>query len=217
MNQRNTRILTRLLMMGLAVLLIFGDQAYAAQETIPPAFAAAMEKLPESLRQNQNLQIDLKALFTTYGTAIKGADSNTQNQVYLIMQDGQKLVYDDSRTKSFDEKLNHPDLEDMLSQLYRPGKPTAETPLDHDPGRIRVEAFLNAVYGAISGQVQGNFVPVNFAGATVSFNSKNGAAAALAKVGQKLSQALACNPGLRACLFPLGGSYNRRSIAALPA
>ena len=50
--------------------------------------------------------------------------------------------------KVFEEKLNHPDLEDMLSQLYLPGKPKAETPPDFDPGRIRVEAFFNAVYGA---------------------------------------------------------------------
>ena len=58
-----------------------------------------------------------------------------------------------------------------------------------------------------------NFVPVNFAGTKVSFNSKNGAAATLAKVGEKLSLALARDPGLRAFLFPLGGTYNRRSIA----
>ena len=213
MNQSNTRTPARLLMIGLAVVLIFVNQAGAVQEATPPAFTAALEKLPETVRQNQTLQTDLKVLFMTYGNFIKGVESRAQNQVYLIMPDGQTIVYNDGRTKSFEEKLNHPDLEDMLSQLYLPGKPKAETPPDFDPGRIRVEAFFNAVYGATAAQVQDNFVPVNFAGTKVSFNSKNGAAAALAKVGEKLSLALARDPGLRAFLFPLGGTYNRRSIA----
>jgi hypothetical protein len=200
-------------MIGLTVVLIFANQADAAQEATPPAFTAAVEKLPETVRQNQTLQTDLKVLFMTYGNFIKGVESRAQNQVYLIMPDGQKIVYDDGRTKSFEEKLNHPDLEDMLSQLYLPGKPKAETPPDFDPGRIRVETFFNAVYGATAGQVQGSLVPVNFAGTKASFNSKNGAAAALAKVGEKSSLALNRDPGLRAFLFPLGGTYNRRSIA----
>ncbi len=172
-----------------------------------------MEKLPAFLRQNQTLQIDLQVLFMTYGNFIKGVESNAQNQVYLIMQDGQKIIYDDGRTKDFEEKLNHSDLEDMLSQLYRPGRPKSETPPNHDPGRIRVQAFFNDVYGATTAQVQNNLVPVKFAGTTASFNSKNGAAAALGKVGEKIVQALAKDPGLRAYLFPLGGSYNRRTIA----
>ena len=197
----------------LAVLLIPGVRAAGAPETALPAFTAAMDKLPDSLKQNNVLRTDLKVLFETYGSAIRGLDVTPPNRVYLVMRDGQKILYDDGRTKSFDEKLQHPDLKDMLSQPYKPGKPSAVTPPDQDPGRIRVGAFFDAVYGTTAGQVQGNLVPVNFAGVRASFNSKNGAAAALARVGEKLSQALARDPNLRAYLFPLGGSYNRRSIA----
>lgn len=197
----------------LGAVLLIGDQAFAAQE-IPPAHLPAMlAKLPEPLRQNEAIQNDLKALLTTYAPAIKGLEAVAANKVYVIMQDGQKLVYDDGRVKSFEEKLRQPDLKDMLSQIYKPGKPTSGAAPDHDPGRIRVEAFFNAVYGATAGQVQANLVPVNFAGVRVSFNSKNGAAAALARVGEKLSQLLAKDPGLRSYLFPLGGCYNRRQIA----
>jgi hypothetical protein len=212
MNPRNAHLPVHLLVLG-AVLLATWSLTSAAQETTPPALSAAMEKLPESVRQNETVQKDLKALLLTYGAFIKGVESSSPNKVYLIMQDGRKIVYDDGRTKSFEEKLRQPDLKDMLSQPYKPGKPTAPTPPDHDPGRIRVEALLNSVYGTTAGHVQGNLVPVHFAGVTVSFNAKNGAAAALAKVGEKLSQVLAKDPGLRAYLFPLGGSYNRRSIA----
>jgi hypothetical protein len=193
----------------LAVLLIPGVRAAGARETI----TAAMDKLPDSLPQNTVLRTDLKVLFQTYGSAIRGLEVISPNRVYLVMRDGQKIIYDDGRTKSFEEKLQHADLKDMLSQLYKPGKPSAVTPPDQDPGRIRVGAFFNAVYGATAGQVQGNLVPVNFAGVRASFNSQNGAAAALGRVGEKLSQVIASNPGRRGYVFPLAGTYNRRSIA----
>jgi hypothetical protein len=212
MNLGKIRIPIRLLMLG-AVLLIMGYQAFAAQGILPAHLPAMLEKLPEPLRQNEAVQTDLKALLTTYGPAIKGVESKAPNKVYLIMQDGQKIVYDDGGTKSFEEKLRQPDLQDMLSQMYKPGKPTSGIAPDHDPGRIRVQAFFNAVYGDTAGPVQANLMPVNFAGVRVSFNSKNGAAAALAKVGERLSRILAQDPGLRSYLFPLGGSYNRRQIA----
>ncbi len=120
--------------MFLAVLLIPGVRAAGALETAPPAFTAAMDKLPDSLKQNNVLRTDLKVLFETYGSAIRGLDVTPPSRVYLVMRDGQKILYDDGRTKSFDEKLHHADLKDMLSQPYKPGKPAAVTPPDQDPG-----------------------------------------------------------------------------------
>ena len=212
MNPRNARPPFLLLVLG-AVLFSTWNLTHAVQDTTPPGFTAAMAKLPDSLKQNNVLRADLKVLFEIYGSAIGGLDVTSPNRVFLVMRDGQKILYDDGRTKSFEEKLQHPDLKDMLSQPYKPGKPILVTIPDQDPGRIRLRAFFDAVYGNTAGQIQGNLVPVNFAGARVSFNSQNGAAAALARVGEKLSQVLARDPGLRAYLFPLGGSYNRRSIA----
>ena len=169
----------------LAVLLIPGGRAFGAPETALTALAAAMDKLPESLQQNNVLRTDLKVLLQTYGSAIRGLEVTSPNRVYLVMRDGQKILYDDGRPKSFDEKLQNADLKDMLSQPYKPGQPSAVTSPDQDPGRIRVGAFFNAVYGTDAGQVQNNLVPVNFAGVRTSFNSQNGAAAALARVGDK--------------------------------
>jgi hypothetical protein len=188
-------------------------QVRAEPVAAPPALPGALAKLPDSLKQSEPRRTDLQVLFATYGAYIKGLEVQPPNRVYLVMRDGQKLLYDDGRAKSFEEKLRQADLKDMLSQPYKPGKPQGVTPPDQDPGRIRVGTLFNAVYGATAGQVQGNLVMVNFAGARTSFNGENGAAAALAKVGETLSPALARDPGLRSYLFPLAGSYNRRSIA----
>jgi hypothetical protein len=210
---RKYRALLQIFGVVLGVCLLLGSRAEAVPEGPSPALAAVLAKLPDSLRQNETLRLDLNVLLSTYGNAIKGVEVSGGNRVYLIMQDGQKIVYDDGRHKNFEEKLDHPDLEDMLSQPYRPGRSGLKVFPDEDPGRIRVEAFFNAVYGTTAAQVRDNLVPVAFAGTTTSFNSRNGAAAALAKVEKKLSYLLSTNPGLGAWIFPLKGSYNRRSIA----
>jgi hypothetical protein len=201
----------RILLMALGVCLLLGSRAEALPEAT--AFTAAMAKLPESLQHNDTLRLDLNALLSAYGNSIKGVEVGGRNQMFLIMSDGQKIVYDDGRRKSLAETLDRPDLEDMLAQPYRPGRSGFKVLPDQDPGRIRVEAFFNAVYGAGAANVKNNLVPVPFAGATVSFNSQNGAAAALARVGRKLSCLLSANPGLGAWIFPLKGSFNRRDIA----
>jgi hypothetical protein len=208
---RNHRTCGRTLWVVLGICLVLGSRAETLAEAT--AFTAAMAKLPESLQHNDTLRLDLNALLSAYGSSIKGVEVDSRNQVYLIMRDGQKLVYDDGRRKSFTEALDRPDLEDMLSQPYRPGRSGPKVLPDQDPGRIRMEAFFNSVYGASAAQVKNNLIPVPFAGGSVSFNSQNGAAAALAKVGSKLSCLLSANPGLKAWIFPLKGSYNRRDIA----
>lgn len=199
------------IVIGLA--LILGNRLYGAPVPAAQALPEVFEKLPEVLRNQEPLRTDLTVLFETYGNALQGVECRGGNQVFLIMRDGQKLRYDDGRSKDFLEKLDHPDLQDMLSQLYTAGKPGAETPPDFDPGRIRVEAFFNGVYGSTAKQVKDNLVPVKFIGGSVPFNAKNGAAAALAKVAENLTQVLREDPGLKAFLVPLGGSYNRRPIA----
>ena len=129
------------------------------------------------------------------------------------MKNQVKILYDDGLVKSFDEKLNRPDLKDMLAQLYRPGRSQEPFRPDYDPGRFRVDAWFTAVYGASASEVRGNLVPVPFCGATVMFNAQNGAARALASVGRELAALLAKRPQLRQYLFPLGGTFLWRHIA----
>ena len=140
----------------LAVLLIPGVRAAGALETAPPAFTTAMDKLPDTLKQNNVLRTDLKVLFETYGSAIRGLDVTPPSRVYLVMQDGQKILYDDGRTKSFDEKLLHPDLKDMLSQL-KTRQTLSRNSTRSDPGRIRVGLFLMRFTAQPPGRFKGTW------------------------------------------------------------
>jgi hypothetical protein len=169
-------------------------------------------RLPERVRPNAALQNNLRALLTGYAGYCQAVALAEDNRLYLIMQDNVRILYDDGKVKSFEERLDHPDLEDMLSQVYPAGE-LKEYKVDYDPGRFRVAAFFNTVYGGTSKQVQANLTTVNFCGRQVQFNARNGAAAALGRVGENLAALIRRKPELRQYLFPSGGSVNWRSIA----
>ncbi len=71
------------------------------------------------------------------------------------------MLYDDgNKTKTQDEALNNPDLEDMLAQEYVNGE-LKEPPAENiEPGRIRYEPFFLKMYGNNSSEVQKNLVNV---------------------------------------------------------
>jgi hypothetical protein len=204
--------------MMVAILLLLGAPArsVAAEVVvkIPPGALPAdfFDRLPEGVRQNAGLREKLRALLTGYAGYCQGLALADNNRLYLIMKDNVRILYDDGKVKSFEEKLAHPDLEDMLSQVYPAGE-FKESKADYDPGRFRVTAFFDSVYGGTSQQVQANLATVNFCGQKVQFNARNGAAAALGRVGENLAALIRCKPELRQYLFPLGGSVNWRSIA----
>ncbi len=201
---------------ALLLLLSAPTRSFAAEVLIkiPPGALPAdfFDRLPEGMRQNAALQNNLRALLTGYAGYCQGLALAENNRLYLIMKDNVRILYDDGKVKSFDEKLDHPDLEDMLSQAYPAGE-FKEYKADYDPGRFRVTAFFNNVYGGTSKQVQANLTTVNFCGQKAQFNARNGAAAALGRVGENLAALTKSKPELRKYLFPLGGSVNWRSIA----
>ena len=59
---------------------------------------------------------DLQALLTGYAGSCQGLALAENKALYLIMHDNVRILYDDGKVKSFEEKLDHPDLQDMLSQ-----------------------------------------------------------------------------------------------------
>lgn len=172
-----------------------------------------LHSLPEKLADKVTLKVDLVSLFKSYRGFCRSVEYTPRNQVYIIMEDGTRILYDDGAAKTFDQKLSSPDIEDMLSLLYRPG-PTIEL-IDEqdDPGRFRVQDFFKAVYGATRKEVAQNLVTVDFCGSPVKFNANNGAAKALKSVGDELAMLLRRRPELAKFVFPLGGAFVWRPVA----
>ncbi len=174
------------------------------------AFAAQVERwggLDRRIRAN------VGRFIRSYPQAIHGVQARPGNPVTLRTQDRQIVVFEDFRTKSFEERLETSDVNEMLADPY-PGHLVFKVwPENLDPGRYRSAAFLKAVYGASPEAVQASLVRVPFCGKTVLFNGRNGAADALAAVGRDLEGLVARDASIRPYLDTLGGSFAWRPIA----
>jgi len=160
-----------------------------------------------------SLQTDLLVLIASYPRAITGLGWDRRGRIVVRLRSGRGLVYDDGRPKSFYEKLDRPDLQDALAVIYDRGPLRRPPGPGHDPGRFRVAALFRAVYGDSPRAVRANLVWVDFCGQRVRFNSRAGAARALARVGRDLAGLLRRRPDLRKYVFPLGGTFLWRRIA----
>jgi len=67
---------------------------------------------------------------------------------HVVFCDGQKVPYEDGvTTKSHTARLETADVAEQLEQAYRVGPMKAPPAVDEEPGRIRSQAFFQAVYG----------------------------------------------------------------------
>ena len=174
-----------------------------------PAF---IQILPTSLAGKEKLIPIVTALATGYPKEFEGLEVAGDQRV-MVCAAGQKFIYDDGATKTPEQRLDRPDIEDMFYQTYPLTNPTDRLPPDFDPGRYRVEGFFLALYGESESAVQHNCVPVEFCGHTVKFNARCGAADALRAVSADLAKVLAQKPVLRIYVQKLAGTFNWRKIA----
>jgi hypothetical protein len=123
----------------------------------------------------------------------------------LQLPDGTKLPLHDGKTKTADERLEHPDVADMFAQRYQPGPIAPVTVADWDPGRVRLDLLLRAAYP------KRGIIRIDFLGHKALVHER--AAPAFARVAARLQKAQAADPELRPFLAKLGGTLNERNIA----
>jgi hypothetical protein len=184
------------------------SQRFEVQDDIQ----ALVQSLPDSVHHDRNLVPILAALATGYPKALQALQIGSDQQVVLCFA-GQKFIYDDGKTKTFEERLDHPDIKDMFCQTYPLSNPTDRLPKDFDPGRYRVEALFMTLYGDGDSAVARNCVAVDFCGNPVKFNACQGAADALRAVSADLAPLLAQKPELRSYVNKLAGTFNWRKVA----
>ena len=155
----------------------------------------------------------LHAFAEGYPKEFAGVEFPSGQSVRVLLAGGTVLTYDDGRTKTFDQKLDEPDLKDTFSQVYPLTNPTDRLPENFDPGRYRIEPMFRAIYGDSEAAVRASCKPVDFCGQKVSFSTKNGAAEALAKVSAELVPLAAKDPEIADYLKNLGGTMNWRKVA----
>ena len=102
----------------------------------------------------------------------------------LHFPDGTRIVCDDGKKKTFIEKLDNCDIEDMFSMKY---DSTSTLPSYlNDCGRGRNEELFKKMYGSSELAARKNLVSVEWFGQSIPFTKVNGAAEQLQKVASEL-------------------------------
>ena len=127
----------------------------------------------------------------------------------VVLKNGRKVVVDDGVKRDHFEMLEAGDLEDSLQQLYPAGPCELRPDVNFDPGRIRSEALMLAMYGASKNAVAGTLVPVKWFGETLQVTKVNGVNEALEAVRDELVP----RSDLRKYLAPSAGVFNWRKVA----
>lgn len=178
--------------------------------------ASNMNINAESLNANDcdvKMKQDLLCLMMAYPEYIKDIKSDESNYVYLIMKSGKKILYDDKKVKTPEEKLENADLQDTMEQIYPLTNISKLMDKNYDPGRYRSYDLLKEAYGSSKQQIEKNLKSVNLNYTHVLFNNNNKAAEALETTMQNLIPLLKENEAVRRCLFPCMGTFNYRLVA----
>ena len=143
---------------------------------------------PDTNESETDIPKGAQILMKCYPDFVKGYKDGK-----LQMSDGTTLVYDDGRKKSFEQKLDDADAEDMFA--FRYDRKVAKPEYLQDAGRSRCEALFKKMYGASQQQVAAKLINVkwfdangNYGGACVKFTPVNGAADHLKAVADELSK-----------------------------
>ncbi len=152
---------------------------------------------------------DALCLMMAYPEYITNVKKMENGNVYLVMKSGKRILYDDKKKKSFKEKLENTDLQDMMEQIYPLEDSDHLMPEEFDPGRFREYNLLKEVYGISKEQVQSNLVNVKIHYKNYSFNNNNKAAQAL----QRAINELQTQQSIYSQAFPINGTFNYRFIA----
>ena len=139
------------------------------------------DKPGQATQQSIGVPKGAEILMKCYPSYVKGYRDGK-----LLMSDGSTIVYDDGRKKSFVEKLDDADPEDMFAFKYD-RKAAAPAYLD-DAGRSRCEQLFKKMYGSTQAEVRRHLVKVPWFGQSVLFTSVNGAADSLKAVARELAK-----------------------------
>jgi hypothetical protein len=180
----------------------------ACRRTVPETAQVAHESPPDASADAAPEPVERPELARLCSLYACTAESDR-----IRLADGALVVWDDGKTKTTQERIDHPDVEDVFALRY-PAAGTAIAPVtdpEADPGRVRIEALFRATYGADARAVSAAMVPVKIAGRTVSFHRR--AAPALERVAARVGGLLEKDPSLARYFEHLGGTFNPRNIA----
>lgn len=156
---------------------------------------------------------DFLCLMMAYPEYITGIEHKGDGSVYLVMKSGKKILYDDKKAKNFEQKLENPDLQDMMEQKYPLESISKLMDKNCDPGRFRVYDILKEAYGGSQEQVETKLKNVNLGYRNFQFNGSNKAAKCLESAIKEIVPVAQKKQNVSSSLFPCSGTFNYRLIS----
>lgn len=172
-----------------------------------------VSKASENIDYDTQMKQDILILMLAYPEYIVKVEKTSDNKVYCTMKSGKKIIYDDKLEKTHEQKLNNPDLQDMLEQIYPLNQITNIMDKTFDPGRARHYELLNEVYGSSKSSIEKNLISLKYGYTNYQFNSKNNANISLDTVLKELIPLAKNRPDISSILYPASGTYNYRVIS----
>ncbi|WP_129597891.1 M15 family metallopeptidase [Anaerophilus nitritogenes] len=165
----------------------------------------------EDTYYEENMKRDLLCLMMAYPEYIINIEKKDEN-VYIIMKSGKKILYDDKRKKSYPEKIDNGDLQDMMEEIYPIDQIDHLMEENFDPGRIRHYDLMKEVYGQTKDDVEKNIINVQTKYQKFPFNKNNQAAKALKEAMDEIEKLIEKNKQIYSFVYPISGTFNYRLI-----
>lgn len=162
----------------------------ASQDQQEDSISQAIEPQQAEEEPRPAIPLQHQALLSAYPGMIEEINDN-----FVVLANGEKIIYDDGKEKNFEERLDDSDIEDMFYDVYT--LPDPEPPYQFDPGRSRSEALYKAMYGKSAEAVRKNLTNVEWFGQKVSFTSVNGGADSLKAVAKEIAEYPELKPYLK--------------------
>ena len=157
-----------------------------------------------------NLKRDLLVLFLSYPDSIQGMEKDEKGDIYLNINNN-KILYDDSKSKTREGRFYDTDLQDTLIDVY-PLEKNNSIIKDNDPGRARCYSFLKAMYGGTRQEIEKKLIYVPTYYGSIMFTKVNGASDRLRNALNLVGKLVESNNNIGAFVTPLSGTYNYRTI-----
>ncbi len=170
-------------------------------------------KASEGRDYKTEMKQDILILMLSYPQYIVDVEKKSDDEVYIIMKSGKKIIYDDKKEKNHEVKLTNPDLQDMLEQDYPLEKNTEIMDKSFDPGRARHYELLGEVYGNSKGAIEKNLASLKYGYTNYQFNKQNNANASLEAALKELMPLAKSRPDIGSILYPASGTFNYRVIS----
>ncbi|MBE6087462.1 MAG: M15 family metallopeptidase [Clostridium beijerinckii] len=170
-------------------------------------------KASEDREYKTEMKQDILILMLSYPQHIVDVEKKSDDEVYIIMKSGKKIIYDDKKEKNHEVKLTNPDLQDMLEQDYPLEKNTEIMDKNFDPGRARHYELLSEVYGNSKGAIEKNLASLKYGYTNYQFNKQNNANASLEAALKELMPLAKSRSDIGSILYPASGTFNYRVIS----